>query len=61
MRELSGLKSLNRALDSGYTLNQIRDQTAREGVTFGYRAQDFLNARPSKPIYFLSTVVMNKA
>ena len=43
----SGLKSLNRALDSGYTLNQIRDQTAREGVTFGYRAQDFLNARPS--------------
>jgi len=43
----SGLASLNRALSSGLTLNQIRDQTAREGVNFGTRARQFLDARPS--------------
>lgn len=43
----SGLKSLQRALGAGLTINQIRDQTNREGVSFGYRARDYLNARPS--------------
>lgn len=41
----SGYKSLQNALNSGMTINQIRDLTAREGVSFGQRAQDFLNAR----------------
>lgn len=41
----SGLKSIQRALDAGLTVNQIRDMAAREGVSWGYRAQDFLNAR----------------
>jgi len=48
----SGLTSLKRALDHGMTINQIRDQVAREGVSFGPRAQDYLNAR--SPNTFIS-------
>ena len=36
----SGLASLQRALADGMTINSVRDLTAREGVTFGQRAQD---------------------
>ena len=43
----SGLKAVQRALDAGLTINEIRNQAAREGVSFGYRAQDYLAARPA--------------
>ena len=48
----SGLTSLRRALDYGLTINQIRDQVAREGVSFGPRAQEYLDAR--SPNTFIS-------
>ena len=43
----SGLAAIRRALDAGLTLNQIRNQASREGVSFGSGAQEFLSARPS--------------
>ena len=43
----TGLQSIRRALDSGLTINQVRDQINREGVSMGPAARDFLNSRPS--------------
>ena len=43
----SGYNSLQNALNSGMTINEIRNLTQREGVSFGGRAQDFLNQRGS--------------
>ena len=43
----SGLAAIRRALDAGLTLNQIRNQASREGVSFGSGAQAYLAARPA--------------
>ena len=43
----SGMRAVNEALKAGLTVNQIRDQAAREGISFGINAQNFLNARPA--------------
>jgi|9_EtaG_2_1085328.scaffolds.fasta_scaffold27150_2 hypothetical protein len=48
----SGLNAVNKALAAGLTVNQIRNQANDEGISFGYRAQDFLNAR--SPNLFIS-------
>ena len=41
----SGMRGLQAAIDAGMTISQIQAQTAREGVTFGKNAQDYINAR----------------
>ena len=43
----SGMKAVRNAINAGLTINQIRDQARREGITFGYRAQEYLDARPA--------------
>jgi DNA-binding transcriptional MerR regulator len=43
----TGLASVNRALAAGLTINQIRDQLAREGVQPGSAAASFLASRPA--------------
>ena len=43
----SGMAAVQRALDAGLTINEIRNQAAREGVSFGTRAREFLAARPA--------------
>ena len=41
----SGNAAIQRALASGMTLNQIRNQAQREGISWGSKAQDYLNTR----------------
>jgi hypothetical protein len=48
----SGMKGVRNALAAGLTINQIRDQAAREGVTFGVGATEYLAAR--SPDLFIS-------
>ena len=43
----TGLTAINKALASGMTINEVRSQLAREGIQTGYRATDFLAARPA--------------
>tara|TARA_A100001201_G_scaffold55483_1_gene53922 strand:- start:278 stop:937 length:660 start_codon:yes stop_codon:yes gene_type:complete len=43
----TGMASVNRALAAGMTINQIRDQLAREGVQPGSAAASFLASRPA--------------
>ena len=43
----TGMKSIQRALDAGMTINQIRNQLASEGVQTGSKATEFLAARPA--------------
>ena len=43
----SGRKAINNALAAGLTINQIRDQAAREGVSFGHLGQALLDKNPS--------------
>ena len=43
----SGLKGLNAALAAGMTINQIRATAAREGITFGEKAQAVLDRNPA--------------
>ena len=43
----SGKKAIENALAAGLTINQIRDQAAREGVSFGHLGQELLNKTPS--------------
>ena len=43
----SGRKAINNALAAGLTINQIRDQAAREGVSFGHLGQAILDKNPS--------------
>jgi hypothetical protein len=42
----TGQKAIDRALESGLTINQIREQAAKEGLSFGSGAQQYLSARP---------------
>jgi len=41
----SGMAAVQRAIDAGLTINQIQSQAAREGISFGSKAQDYINAR----------------
>ncbi len=41
----SGMSAVQRAVDAGMTISQIQAQAAREGLTFGKLAQDYINAR----------------
>ena len=41
----SGMQGLQNAINAGMTISQIQAQAAREGLTFGHRAQDYINAR----------------
>tara|TARA_R100001443_G_scaffold117387_1_gene141903 strand:+ start:764 stop:1384 length:621 start_codon:yes stop_codon:yes gene_type:complete len=43
----SGLKAVKNAIAAGLTINQIREQASREGISFGSGAQQYLNARPA--------------
>lgn len=43
----SGKAAVDKALAAGLTINQIRNQAAKEGVSFGSGAQEYLNARPA--------------
>ena len=43
----SGKKAIEKALAAGLTINQIRDQAAREGVSFGHLGQAILDKNPS--------------
>jgi len=42
----TGMKGIRAAIDAGMTINQIREQLAREGVQTGSKATEFLAARP---------------
>lgn len=42
-----GLAALQRALDAGLTINEIRNRAAKENFGFGTEAQNFLDERPS--------------
>ena len=41
----SGMSAVQRAVDNGMTISQIQAQAAREGISFGSKAQDYINAR----------------
>ena len=41
----TGMSAVQRAIDAGMTISQIRAQTSREGISFGSKAQDYINAR----------------
>jgi len=41
----SGMKGVQAAIDAGLTVRQIQAQAAREGISFGQKARDYLNAR----------------
>ena len=41
----SGKAAVDRAIKAGMTVHQIQAQAAREGISFGHQAQDYLNAR----------------
>jgi len=41
----SGMAAVQRAIDAGMTVHQIQAQAGREGISFGHKAQDYLNAR----------------
>jgi DNA-binding transcriptional MerR regulator len=41
------MKSIQKAIDAGMTINEIRNQLAREGVQTGSKATEFLAARPA--------------
>lgn len=41
----SGKAAIERALNSGMTINEVRNLASREGVNFGPAAQQFLNSR----------------
>ena len=43
----SGKASIDRALNSGMTINEVRNLASREGVSFGPAAQSFLNSQSS--------------
>ena len=43
----SGKASIDKALNSGMTINEVRNLAAREGVNFGPAAQSFLNSQSS--------------
>ena len=43
----TGMGGINAALAAGMTINEIRNQLAREGVQTGSKATEFLAARPS--------------
>lgn len=55
----SGMQGIENALAAGLTINQIRDQAAREGISFGTKAQDFLAAR--SPTSFIAQYGGNEA
>ena len=41
----SGMKGVQAAINAGLTINQIQAQAAREGISFGSKAQEYINAR----------------
>ena len=41
----SGMMGVQAAIDAGLTVRQIQAQAAREGISFGQQARDYLNAR----------------
>ncbi len=41
----SGMKGVQAAIDAGMTVHQILAQASREGISFGHKAQDYLNSR----------------
>ena len=41
----SGMSAVQRAVDAGMTISQIQAQASREGISFGSKAQEYINAR----------------
>lgn len=41
----SGKQAVLRAIDAGMTISQIQAQAAREGISFGHQARDYIDAR----------------
>ena len=41
----SGMKGVQAAIDAGMTIHQIEAQAAREGISFGHKARDYIDAR----------------
>lgn len=41
----SGMKGVQAAIDAGMTIHQIEAQAAREGISFGHKAREYIDAR----------------